>query len=157
MTHKGKVPIIDDALFDKLERQGRLSGANTPRSKAQTPAGSAVATPAGSGDEASRVASGAATPESASASLKKKKKLTRNQLKAQAERRKARQLHWLRYVSDHFRYEVLTGSAVLVVQSLRIPTVIRNMVTIKRPLQVGAVNWLTLNDCIDGKGWIPCL
>lgn len=124
MTHKGKVPIIDDALFDKLERQGRLSGANTPRSKAQTPAGSAVATPAGSGDEASRVASGAATPESASASLKKKKKLTRNQLKAQAERRKARQLHWLRYVSDHLRYEVLTGSAVLVVQSLRIPTVI---------------------------------
>lgn len=98
MTHKGKVPIVDDALFDKLERQGRLSGANTPRSKAQTPVGSAFATPAGSGDEASRVASGAATPENAATSLKKKKKLTRNQLKAQAERRKARQLHWLRWV-----------------------------------------------------------
>jgi len=98
MTHKGKVPIVDDALFEKLERQGKLSGANTPRSKAQTPAGSAVGTPAGSGDEASRVASGAATPENAAAAFKKKKKLTRNQMKVQAERRKARQLHWLRYV-----------------------------------------------------------
>jgi elongation factor 3 len=96
MTHKGKVPIVDDALFDKLERQGRLSGANTPRSKAQTPAGSAAVTPAGSGDEASRVASGTGTPENAAVSLIKKKKLTRNQMKAQAERRKARQLHWLR-------------------------------------------------------------
>jgi elongation factor 3 len=97
MTHKGKVPIVDDALFEKLERQGKLSGSNTPRSKAQTPAGSAMATPAASGDEASKVASGTATPDSA-AVLIKKKKLTRNQLKAQAERRKARQLHWLRCV-----------------------------------------------------------
>ena len=98
MTHKGKVPVVDDALFDKLERQGKLSGANTPRSKAQTPAGSAVATPAGSGDEASRVASGTATPDNGAGLIKKKKKLTRNQMKAQAERRKARQLHWLRCV-----------------------------------------------------------
>ena len=109
MTHKGKVPIVDDALFDKLERQGKLSGANTPRSKAQTPIGSAVGTPAGSGDEASRVASGTATPDIAGGSLKKKKKLTRNQMKAQAERRKARQLHWLRCVSCHFRCEMLTS------------------------------------------------
>lgn len=95
MTHKGKVPTVDDAFFDKLERQGKLSGANTPRSKAHTPAGSAVGTPAGSGDEASRVASGTATPDGL---IKKKKKPTRNQMKAQAERRKARQLHWLRCV-----------------------------------------------------------
>ena|ERR1700679_1919480 len=98
MTQKGKVPIVDDTLLDKLERQGKLSGANTPRSKAQTPVGSVVATPAGSGDEASKVASGTATPENAAGSIKKKKKLTRNQLKAQAERRKARELHWLRCV-----------------------------------------------------------
>jgi len=97
MTHKGKVPIVDDALLDKLERQGKLSGANTPRSKAQTPVGSAVATPAGSGDEASRAASGTATPENAAVAIRKKRKLTRNQVKAQAERRKARQLHWLSF------------------------------------------------------------
>jgi len=92
MTHKGKVAVVDDAFLDK---PGKWStGVNTPAgdSRSQTPAAS---TPAASGDERSKPGSGAGTP--ASGVVKKKKKPTRNQLKGQAERRKARQLHWLTF------------------------------------------------------------
>ncbi|PVG00948.1 putative mrna export factor elf1 [Serendipita vermifera] len=95
MTHKGKVAVIDDAFLDK---PGKWStGVNTPASgsRGQTPAASAHATPAASGDEASKPNSGVATP--ASGVVKKKKKLTRNDLKAQVERRRARKLHWLTF------------------------------------------------------------
>jgi elongation factor 3 len=95
MTHKGKVAVIDDAFLDK---PGKWStGANTPAggSRGQTPAASAHATPAASGDEGSKPGSGVATP--ASGIVKKKKKLTRNDLKVQAERRRARKLHWLTF------------------------------------------------------------
>jgi elongation factor 3 len=95
MTHKGKVAVVDDAFLDK---PGKWStGVNTPAgdSRGQTPAASAHATPAASGDEGSKPGSGTGTP--ASGIIRKKKKPTRNQQKAQAERRKARQLHWLTF------------------------------------------------------------
>lgn len=81
VTHKGKKPIIDEAFGDK-----KGSGANTPvRSRVQTPAVSASVTPAGSGAENS----GGGMP------MVRKKKLTRNQMKAQEERRRLRKLRWL--------------------------------------------------------------
>lgn len=97
LTHKGKVAIVDDAFLDKPGKWN--SGFNTPAaaSRGQTPAASAQGTPAASGDEGSKPASGVATPASGTGIVKKKKKLTRNQLKAQADRRKARQLHWLTF------------------------------------------------------------
>ena len=88
MTHKGKGATVDDAFLETKSPKG--SGANTPaRSRLQTPAGSAAATPAGSGAE-----DGKASP---SGVPKKKKKMTRNQQKAQEERRKARKLNWLTF------------------------------------------------------------
>ncbi|ESK96628.1 mrna export factor elf1 [Moniliophthora roreri MCA 2997] len=84
MTQKGKAAIVEDAFLDK-----KGSGANTPRSKVATPVASTNATPAVSGAEEN----GSATP--ASAPVKKKKKLTRNQLKVQEERRRLRKLAWL--------------------------------------------------------------
>ncbi|KAL0578289.1 [NU+] prion formation protein 1 [Marasmius crinis-equi] len=85
MMHKGKAATIDDAFLDK-----KGSGANTPvRSRLATPAGSTNATPAGSGAE-DAAATGTSTPP-----IRKKKKLTRNQMKAQEERRRLRKLHWL--------------------------------------------------------------
>ncbi|KAL0068768.1 [NU+] prion formation protein 1 [Marasmius tenuissimus] len=86
MTHKGKATTIDDAFLDK-----KGSGANTPvRSRYASPAASTNATPAGSGAEENAGATGTSTPL-----VKKKKKLTRNQVKAQEERRRLRKLHWL--------------------------------------------------------------
>ncbi|KAI9449405.1 P-loop containing nucleoside triphosphate hydrolase protein [Lactarius psammicola] len=84
MTHKGKAAVVEDAFADIKSPRG--SGANTPRSRFHSPAASAAATPAASGTEdkgAPPVPGG------------KKKKLTRNQLKAQEERRRLRKLHWL--------------------------------------------------------------
>ncbi|KAI0344650.1 hypothetical protein BDW22DRAFT_1326329 [Trametopsis cervina] len=87
MTHQGKAAVVEDAFSDVKSPKG--SGQNTPaRSRLQTPAGSTAATPAGSGAEDK----GANTPP-----LKKKKKMTRNQIKAQEERRKARKLNWLAF------------------------------------------------------------
>lgn len=82
MTHKGKTAVVEDAFAD-----GKL----TPgvRSRVQTPSGSVAATPAGSGAEDSRPGSGTTTP-----AVRKKKK-TRNQMKAQEERRRLRKLEWL--------------------------------------------------------------
>lgn len=82
ITHKGKTAVVEDAFLDK-----KGSGTNTPaRSRLQTPAGSAAGTPAASGTEE---AGEGKVP------VKKKKKVTRNQLKAQEERRRLRKLHWL--------------------------------------------------------------
>lgn len=82
LTQKGKGATVDDGF---LEKKG--SGTNTPvRSRLQTPVASASGTPAGSGTEDT----GTRTPP-----VKKKKKLTRNQIKAQEERRRIRKLNWL--------------------------------------------------------------
>jgi elongation factor 3 len=86
MTHKGKAAVVEDA-FDFKSPRG--SGANTPvRSRVQSPAASAAATPAASGTEDK------GTPGVPGV---KKKKLTRNQMKAQEERRRLRKLHWLQF------------------------------------------------------------
>ncbi|KAG6845309.1 hypothetical protein H0H87_011159 [Tephrocybe sp. NHM501043] len=84
MTHQGKVGVVEDAFLDSKSPKG--SGTNTPvRSRLQTPITSAAGTPVGSGDEASPSAP----------VVKKKKKMTRNQIKAQEERRRLRKLQWL--------------------------------------------------------------
>ncbi|THH14243.1 hypothetical protein EW146_g6065 [Bondarzewia mesenterica] len=88
MMHKGKAAIVEDAFANAKSPKG--SGANTPaRSRAHTPAASAAATPAGSGAENK----GDGTP----APVVKKKKMTRNQQKAQEERRRLRKVNWLQY------------------------------------------------------------
>ncbi|KAG7098824.1 hypothetical protein E1B28_000728 [Marasmius oreades] len=86
MTHKGKAATVEDAFLDK-----KGSGTSTPiRSRLASPAVSTNATPAGSGAEDLAAVTGTATPP-----IKKKKKLTRNQLKAQEERRRLRKVNWL--------------------------------------------------------------
>ena len=87
MTHKGKVAVVEDAFADGKTPKGtpRGSGTNTPvRSRVQTPT---AGTPAASGTE------GAAP----GMPVVKKKKKTRNQLKAQEERRRLRMTNWLAY------------------------------------------------------------
>jgi elongation factor 3 len=87
MTHKGKAAVVEDAFADVKSPKGSRS--NTPvRSRVQSPAASASATPA---------ASGAEDKGAPSVPGMKKKKLTRNQLKAQEERRRLRKLNWLQY------------------------------------------------------------
>ncbi|KAG2148468.1 P-loop containing nucleoside triphosphate hydrolase protein [Suillus cothurnatus] len=84
MTHQGKAAVVEDAFSDLKSPKG--SGANTPaRSRVQSPSVSAHGTPAGSGAE----------DPGATKVVKKKKKLTRNQVKAQEERRRLRKLAWL--------------------------------------------------------------
>lgn len=85
MTHKGKAAVVEDAFANFKSPRG--SGTNTPvRSRVHSPAASAAATPAASGTEDK------GTPPVPGM---KKKKPTRNQLKAQEERRRLRNLHWL--------------------------------------------------------------
>lgn len=87
MTHKGKSAVVEDAFADA--KSPNASGTNTPmRSRLHTPVASNHATPAGSGAEGSN---------EAAAMFKKKKKLTRNQMKAQEERRRIRKLNWLTF------------------------------------------------------------
>lgn len=89
LTQQGKVVVVEDAFAIKSPKG---SGPNTPAlSRLQTPAGSTAPTPAGSGDEQKP---GTSTP------IKKKKKQTRNQMKAQEERRRLRKLHWLTHGGD---------------------------------------------------------
>ncbi|KAJ7497547.1 P-loop containing nucleoside triphosphate hydrolase protein [Mycena latifolia] len=84
MTHQGKAAVVEDAFLDSKSPKG--SGTNTPaRSRLGTPAASAAATPVGSGTEDN----GSPKP------VKRKKKMTRNQMKAQEERRRLRKLAWL--------------------------------------------------------------
>ncbi|KAG9125239.1 hypothetical protein FRC07_008439 [Ceratobasidium sp. 392] len=89
MTHQGKTAVVEDAFADgKFKLTPRGSPAASARaSKAPTPAASAAATPAGSGNEGA-----APTPPKS-----KKKKPTRNQVKAQEERRRIRKLNWLTF------------------------------------------------------------
>jgi elongation factor 3 len=83
MSLQGKTAVAEDS-FDVKSPKG--SGTNTPvRSRLQTPIASAAATPVASGAE-----DGSPKPV-----VKKKKKLTRNQIKAQEERRRLRKLAWL--------------------------------------------------------------
>ncbi|KAJ7188054.1 P-loop containing nucleoside triphosphate hydrolase protein [Mycena filopes] len=87
MTHQGKAAIVDDAFLDTRSPKG--SGTNTPaRSRLGTPVASANGTPVGSGDEDN----GSGSPRPL---VRKKKKATRNQMKAQEERRRLRKLAWL--------------------------------------------------------------
>ena len=87
MTHKGKSAVVEDAFADA--KSASASGANTPiRSRLHTPVASTNATPAGSGAEGS--------VEGITAQ-RKKKKMTRNQIKAQEERRRIRKLNWLTF------------------------------------------------------------
>ena len=85
--------IIEDSFADtKPSKPGSLRNSAMP-----TPVASARATPNVSGDErekggGSGLVSGTASPKS-----KGKKKMTRNQIKAREERRKARKLHWLTF------------------------------------------------------------
>ena len=84
ITHQGKAAVIEDTFIDAKSPKG--SGVNTPvRSRLQTPIASAVATPVASGAEDGAVGK----------PLIKKKKMTRNQMKAQEERRRLRKLRWL--------------------------------------------------------------
>jgi elongation factor 3 len=84
MAQQGKAAVIEDTFLDAKSPKG--SGANTPvRSRLQTPIASAVATP---------VASGAEEQGTAKPAIRKKK-MTRNQMKAQEERRRLRKLRWL--------------------------------------------------------------
>jgi elongation factor 3 len=89
MTHQGKTAVVEDAFADgKFKATPKGSPAASARaSKAPTPAGSLAATPAGSGNEG-----GTSTPLRG-----KKKKMTRNQMKAQEERRRIRKLNWLAF------------------------------------------------------------
>lgn len=83
MTQQGKVAVVEDA-FDVRSPKG--SGTNTPvRSRLQSPAGSNTGTPVASGAEDS----------AGKIPMRKKKKPTRNQMKATEERRRLRKLHWL--------------------------------------------------------------
>ncbi|KAJ3791121.1 P-loop containing nucleoside triphosphate hydrolase protein [Lentinula aff. detonsa] len=82
MAHKGKAAVVEDAFLDK-----KGSGASTPvRSRIQSPSQSTNGTPVVSGAEDN----GTRTPP-----IKKKKKMTRNQIKTQEERRRLRKLAWL--------------------------------------------------------------
>ncbi|KAI0081236.1 hypothetical protein K474DRAFT_1762039 [Panus rudis PR-1116 ss-1] len=88
LTHKGKTSVVEEAFIEGKSARG--SGVNTPaRSRVQTPAASTHGTPAASGAEDKGTTG---TPP-----VKKKKKLTRNQIKAQEERRRIRKLNWLTF------------------------------------------------------------
>jgi len=82
MAHQGKSAVVEDAFAD-----GKLTPARS--SRMATPIASAVPTPAGSGAEEGKAGSALPMP------VVKKKKLTRNQLKAREERRRLRKLEWL--------------------------------------------------------------
>ena len=87
MTHKGKAAVVEEAFADFKSPRG--SGSNTPvRSRVQTPIASTAGTPA---------ASGAEDKGNPAVPVVKKKKLTRNQMKVQEERRRLRKLHWLQF------------------------------------------------------------
>ncbi len=96
LTHKGKVAIVEDAFDEPSRPSSRTtSKAGTPRtatSIAGTPGTSAAPSAANSGaeDAGESLAKLALKP-------KKKKKMTRNEMKAQEERRRLRKLNWLTY------------------------------------------------------------
>lgn len=90
MTHKGKIAVVEDAFADSKGPSLKNTPKGTPlASKAGTPAASAAGTPAGSGAEDS--------PKDGAIPKGKKKKPTRNMMKAQEERRRKRKLDWLTF------------------------------------------------------------
>ncbi|EJD53090.1 hypothetical protein AURDEDRAFT_110861 [Auricularia subglabra TFB-10046 SS5] len=92
ITHKGKAAVVEDAFADSKGPSLRGTPKGTPAgSHAATPLASKAGTPAVSGAEDGPAAPG----EGGEAKLKKKKKLTRNQMKVQEERRRKRKLDWL--------------------------------------------------------------
>lgn len=96
LTHKGKVAIIEDAFDDPSRPSSRTT------SKAGTARTSRVTSAAPSTAASSAANSGAEEAADDLAKLglgkpKKKKKMTRNELKAQEERRRLRKLNWLNY------------------------------------------------------------
>lgn len=100
LTHKGKVAIIEDAFADpKSSKPGSVRNSAAP-----TPAASAGATPNVSGDERLKGGGSGLVSGTASPKPKGKKKLTRNQLKAREERRKARKLHWLTFGGEFLTF-----------------------------------------------------
>ena len=84
MTHQGKSAVIEDAFLDAKSKPTSRLASRVATPAATPPAG----TPAGSGNE------GPSTPPTAGAP-RKKKKLTRNQMKAKEERKRQRLLEWL--------------------------------------------------------------
>ncbi|KAF9524005.1 mRNA export factor elf1 [Crepidotus variabilis] len=89
LVQQGKAAQVDDSFLYKKSPKG--SGANTPvMSRLQSPIASASGTPVASGAE-----DAGATGSGLLGVPRKKKKPTRNQLKAQEERRKQRKLRWL--------------------------------------------------------------
>lgn len=99
LTHKGKVAIIEDAFDDPSRPSSRTtSKAGTARTSRVTSAApsTAASSAANSGAE-----DGGDGPVDELAKLalkpKKKKKMTRNEMKAQEERRRLRKLNWLNY------------------------------------------------------------
>jgi elongation factor 3 len=98
MTHQGKTAVVEDAIADAKSLRG--SGTNTPaRSRPQsgtnTPARSRPQTPLGPSSLSAAVGGLVEGSDSPAPPVRRKKKLTRNQLKAQEERRRLRKLHWL--------------------------------------------------------------
>ncbi|ORY21910.1 putative mRNA export factor elf1 [Naematelia encephala] len=97
LQHRGKVALVEDA-FDNPSMPGSrtTSKSGTPRMGTPTPGTSNVTSAAtsaansGAEDVGDNLAKMALKP-------KKKKKMTRNDLKAQEERRRLRKLHWLSY------------------------------------------------------------
>lgn len=86
MTHKGKTAVTEDPLGDG--RSGKGSALSTPvLSRVTSPAVSNSATPVASGAEEGAVGT--------AGGVRKKKKVTRNQLKVREERRRLRKLAWL--------------------------------------------------------------
>jgi len=85
LAHQGKAAVVEDAFLNSQSPKG--SGTNTPvRSRFHTPVASTTGTP---------IPSGAEDAGQLKLPLRKKKKLTRNQMKAQEERRRLRKLQWL--------------------------------------------------------------
>ena len=93
LTHKGKVAIIEDAFDDPSRPSSRTtSKAGTARTSRVTSAAPSTAASSAANSGAEDVGD-----DLAKLKLKKKKKMTRNELKAQADRRQLRKLNWLSY------------------------------------------------------------
>lgn len=94
LTHKGKVAIIEDAFEDPSRPSSRTTSkagtARTSRVNSAAPS-TAASSAANSGEEDSPAA------DLARLKLKTKKKMTRNDLKLQEERRRIRKANWLSY------------------------------------------------------------
>lgn len=93
LTHKGKIALVEDA-FDDVKTSRTNSRIGTPRTRAGTPTTAATSA-------AASAATSAATSEVEGGDVSKpkikKKKLTRNEVKAAEARRAKRKLDWLTY------------------------------------------------------------